>query len=578
MPPAPLPSDCWITDDCDNANNASHEPLNELKCETPLPPLFKPDIPVDREPIILPPGAYEKGCAICEGCGESILFRDDDGAAFTLKHWEAHGLTCDQLHVDQHRRQHPSPAIDNHNLPHLCNLHAQGHLSRKRRRTPRSEEERREYLRVDPYVAQFEPHRVLCGNCDKWLRLSPSSTTYSSTRWDEHKKTCLAKKSITKHVEALEVRKFEEGPILTEMGDMWLVENQDVGKTSPPHHATSPMAVSPLNNVITNDRKAFMANAKDPAISQAPDARIAPSSSHGPALPGHMPPPLQPQSHLEGLPGSLSQRDPLILQPQQTHPLAHHPLSSTSRRHSAEQRAAALRADVLIREVEPYRVFCGLCTKWVKLKADSSYCAYPWLKHRNRCVVRYRLRAQKINVIASLKAAKCPISSVTVSASYGQDNTSANPSEDYYGSESTEDVVSESPGHSVDADGGSHMDVEEDAVMISAYDANGACGETARAILRRAVPASLADLDSPGGRQAFIFASVEYLFRTTYEGSDDMSIPALLTYLNAAIPADKHEDFDTNEVLRAASAIAIHEGDRYVLDGDVLRLLVLQSD
>lgn len=59
-----------------------------------------------------------------------------------------------------------------------------------------------------------------------------------------------------------------------------------------------------------------------------------------------------------------------------------------SRRRNAEQRAATLRADVLIREVEPNRVFCSLCTKWVQLRQDSSYCAYPWLQHRGKCLAR----------------------------------------------------------------------------------------------------------------------------------------------------------------------------------------------
>ena len=59
-----------------------------------------------------------------------------------------------------------------------------------------------------------------------------------------------------------------------------------------------------------------------------------------------------------------------------------------SRRRNAEQRAATLRADRLIGEVEPNRVFCTLCKKWVQLRQDSSYCAYPWLQHRGKCLAR----------------------------------------------------------------------------------------------------------------------------------------------------------------------------------------------
>lgn len=90
------------------------------------------------------------------------------------------------------------------------------------------------------------------------------------------------------------------------------------------------------------------------------------------------------------------------------------------------------------------------------------------------------------------------------------------------------------------------------------------------AIIRRPHPTGLADLDSPAGRRAFISASVSYLFATTYESSDDMSISALLTYLNAAMPQDKHEDFDTTEVVKGVTAL--QERGRVVLQGDILRL------
>lgn len=59
-----------------------------------------------------------------------------------------------------------------------------------------------------------------------------------------------------------------------------------------------------------------------------------------------------------------------------------------SRRRNAEQREAALRADSLLKEVEPNKVFCGLCEKWVQLRQDSSFCAYPWVQHRQKCVAR----------------------------------------------------------------------------------------------------------------------------------------------------------------------------------------------
>ncbi|GAW00464.1 hypothetical protein LENED_001986 [Lentinula edodes] len=74
-----------------------------------------------------------------------------------------------------------------------------------------------------------------------------------------------------------------------------------------------------------------------------------------------------------------------------------------SRRRNAEQRAATLRADTLIKHVEPNRVFCSLCEKWVQLRQDSSFCAYPWFQHRGKCLARYQRRAQKAAEIEDIK-------------------------------------------------------------------------------------------------------------------------------------------------------------------------------
>ena len=62
-----------------------------------------------------------------------------------------------------------------------------------------------------------------------------------------------------------------------------------------------------------------------------------------------------------------------------------------------------------------------------------------------------------------------------------------------------------------------------------------------------------------------------HLFTTTYDPSDDLTVSALLTYLNAAMPPDKFEDFDTSEVTKAVSGL--HDRGRLVLEGDILRPL-----
>lgn len=53
-------------------------------------------------------------------------------------------------------------------------------------------------------------------------------------------------------------------------------------------------------------------------------------------------------------------------------------------------------------------------------------------------------------------------------------------------------------------------------------------------------------------RNTFIHTSITYLFRTTFDCDTDMlSVQALVAYLNAAMPADRWEDFDDGEVRSA---------------------------
>ena len=74
---------------------------------------------------------------------------------------------------------------------------------------------------------------------------------------------------------------------------------------------------------------------------------------------------------------------------------------------------------------------------------------------------------------------------------------------------------------------------------------------------------------SNDNRVLFIAQSVEYLFRTTYERSDEMTINALLNYLNAAMPVDKYEDFDVQEVAKAVKSLS--DKGKLVLEGDSVR-------
>lgn len=70
-----------------------------------------------------------------------------------------------------------------------------------------------------------------------------------------------------------------------------------------------------------------------------------------------------------------------------TEPNADAPPHSPTRavRRTEGQRRAFLRNDVQAQEVEPQRVLCRVCEKWIKLSAVCNYGAGNWLAHKQRC-------------------------------------------------------------------------------------------------------------------------------------------------------------------------------------------------
>ncbi|EIW75303.1 hypothetical protein CONPUDRAFT_169667 [Coniophora puteana RWD-64-598 SS2] len=520
----------------------------------------------------IPKDEYEAGQVICQTCGQGVSFRDDASGGFTLKHWDAHRQKCATT-----MQAPPEPVI----YTPESTAEALANPPPKRRRAKRTEEERIDYLRSDPYVAEFEAYRVLCASCDKWIRLRPNST-YCSIPWDAHRKSCLSKK-INKNVYGLaernsilakdpDVRKFDAERILCNSCDTW------IGVSSSNHmqavqqwlsHRTSCKKSLPDRNAASSSKSEGGAHSRatDSADAMTPGANgklggdpESPSSSFKDLNPGNFPP-------------------------------AHE-----SRRRNAEQRASTLRADPYVGEVEPNRVFCKLCRKWVQLRQDSSYCAYPWLQHRGKCLIRHERKAQKA---AQLEA---KMHGGASGSRLSHDDGMSDGSEDEL--ESEDGMIDGAE----DADGGSASSVHYRkrakkprldgpsavsggggwAAEGSASSRGGARGGARGAKgkfaeipvadvppgasrLMRRLNIGFAELNSAPGRTNFIFSSIAYLFMTTYEPSDDMTISSLLTYLNTTIPPDKYEDFDTTEVVKAAAALQ-ERGD-IVFEGDTLRLL-----
>ena len=547
----------------------------------------------------LPPGAQESSdgrSILCAACSTSVDFRDADGE-FTLANWNTHRHAC----VTVAATASSSPPLPKTSLgagPARSSASGAGtsavergrerdrerdrereaqHRDRdhqpppaKRRRAKRTEEERITYLRSDPYVAQFEAYRVLCASCDKWIRLRPNST-YCSIPWDAHRKSCLNKKvnmaggggGGSKNVFALEernslfskdpdVRKYDAERILCRLCDQWL------GLPIDDHL----QAVQKWLQHRAVCQKPSTSNEASPPVA-GPSASASTSSA---------PPPVD---HPSSSSSTFHDLTPSSFP------------SHESRRRNAEQRAANLRADKLITHVEPNRVFCSLCQKWVQLRQDSSYCAYPWVQHRTKCLARHQRRSGG-------KASTVDNGGNREKGGGDADVDMDMDSGEGRAGQGEEDELDDSDEGS-DAEGTatppSHRTLPlplprppptttRPSFPFAHHHHHPPPPPTVRRIHpppHSALPhhPTLADLDTPGGRKHFIHASISYLFSTTYEPSDDLPISSLLAYLNAAMPVDKFEDFDTGEVARAVSALAVGGagggGGKWVFEGDVIR-------
>lgn len=545
-------------------------------------------------------GEYQTGRVICEVCGEGISFRNESTGGFTVEHWNSHRIACVAPGAPPSKSASSTSNVTTLSLPLA-----------KRRRAKRTEEERIKYLRADPYVAKFEAYRVLCASCDKWIRLRPNST-YCSIPWDAHRKSCLARQINSKNIYALEernkilssdpyVRKYDAERVLCSICDVWLSLNADDHLQAIEtwnHHRASCCKTS--SSSPTSPR--------DTSINSVTRKRLLP-----PSAPSHAGPtsPEAPNISQQSFDPQLQ----LIAPPTfyALHPVDYSPVND-SRRRNAEHRAQTLRADPLIGKVEPNRVFCTMCQKWVQLRQDSSYCAYPWLQHRGKCMARQQRRSEKAAELAQRKARK-----------FTRRNDEEHISDGYRGSERPESedemdlrieerhirrnhVTNMESNEVIEAMGIQRSrfalnscatvtrDRENDSKLVGHIYSRGpstfgpsrapqthdqdhridqdtdtdSSSFTEIGQVRRQWSVGVTDLDSVAGRKQFILSSIGHLFSTTFESTDDLSISTLVGYLNIAIPQDKYEDFGTSEVIKTAAAL---QNDGYIVfEGDMLRL------
>ena len=401
----------------------------------------EPDDSQDGVPSSSSSKDFEAGRVTCEACGESVSYRDESTGAFTTKHWDAHKLGW-WVHVlsllvpfrIRSFLSFSSTAPCSAPPPEPAQSHApptgpstetvSAGPPSKRRRAKRSEEERIQYLRSDPYVAQFEPYRVLCASCDKWIRLRPNST-YCSIPWDAHRKSCLARKGCVAVIPCYliilnpslptysvkdppppfiagdpDARKYDGERVLCKVCKGWiLVGHEDQAAQAWSQHRAQCRPASPSTPAVASaiPRCAFPSLLPEFVLTLPPFPQLVtsvpPPSQRQMALVSALPPPasraIKEKDHPPSPLTSSSPQPPPVPQRSDTPSSTPGPGAvSESRRRNAEQRAAQLRADPLLAQVEPHRVFCALCRKWVQLRQDSTFCAYPWQQHRSKCVIR----------------------------------------------------------------------------------------------------------------------------------------------------------------------------------------------
>ncbi|KAI0057394.1 hypothetical protein BV25DRAFT_1831234 [Artomyces pyxidatus] len=502
---------------------------------------------------------FDSGVVTCESCGEAVSFRDEGTGGFTTKHWDAHKSDCSntaQASVDR------DPVPNAEDAASASESQVCVSPPHKRRRAKRSEEERIDYLRSDPYVAQFEAYRVLCGSCDKWIRLRPNST-YCSIPWDAHRKSCLAKKGgkapaneerSAAFLGDSDVKKFDSERVHCRICNRWVSVGSDGQsvKAWTKHRAACQQTPGPSASSSSipsvpppSQHQLALASAPMPAVSHS---ALPPPRVSKPPKERDAPPPL-PFAHASTPPPVLNAG------------LALPPSPPESRRRNAEQRAAILRADPLLTDVEPNRVFCSLCRKWVQLRQDSSYCAYPWQQHRSKCLLRQDKKAAKVGPRGSGSGAEGAVGNSEEGSGDTAEESDQDELDPAFQRRLAMEVKTTTEGSLVSGRGGSEV-ADRDAMDVDG-------GPTPATAGKR--DSIFADLISPDGRMAFVLQSISYLLRATYEASDRLTIAALVAYLNCAMPPDKHEDFDTAEVIRAAKAL--RESGKLAFEGDTVKLL-----
>ncbi|KAF8553597.1 hypothetical protein OG21DRAFT_1510052, partial [Imleria badia] len=168
---------------------------------------------------------------------------------------------------------------------------------------------------------------VTCKRCGNRIKLSPKSS-YDPFHWMRHRKSCLRKA-----VGAARAVRQTPKDIYTSPAKKSPSDTDGDSVTTPP--------LTPDHDLSTVDTNDLQVDLPLPTASVAQNSE-GPSSSPG-----------RPIRRVPGL--------------------------------TIAQRRAYLRDDPLAGEVEPRRVFCRGCQKWIRLASKTQYALFNWHTHRLRC-------------------------------------------------------------------------------------------------------------------------------------------------------------------------------------------------
>ncbi|EIN12701.1 hypothetical protein PUNSTDRAFT_141327 [Punctularia strigosozonata HHB-11173 SS5] len=267
--------------------------------------------------------------------------------------------------------------------------------NKRRRRTKRSEQERIQEFHDDPLVAQVEPYRVLCKKCNKWIRLR-SNSTYCSIPWDAHRSSCVNKEN--KKRSRREGRREGVNPSPFTSTPLTKPDNREEEDELPDESRSDRSGggdVDTADDEGMPNRSHRLPNAVPPPLTCASASIGAGDSRQGDAQSG-----LQGNDSSRTSPDDSSSgtRSPSLHSRSargsslDAVTAAQEGDTGRARRRSLDERAADLRGDPHLREVEAHRVLCAICDRWIQLRQDAAYCTLPWTQHREKCLERSRRR------------------------------------------------------------------------------------------------------------------------------------------------------------------------------------------